>query len=86
MELQALAASICDQADTILDHVTTRAEAKEDITEWLTVNHPKLSPADKKTVVSQVLSILDSEDFFKPGPVEPDSVDCESHPRTGATP
>ena len=64
MDLEALVAEICDQADTILASAITRAEAKEDIAEWLTRYHPNLSPADKKTVITQALNVLDGEGFF----------------------
>jgi hypothetical protein len=64
MELRAIVSTICDQADDFLAGVTKRDEARAGIAEYLTMHHPKLAPADKKTVIDQVVQILDHEGFF----------------------
>jgi len=68
MELNVIVSEICDQADDFLAGVTRRDEAKAGIDEWLTINHVKLPPADKKIVIDQSLRILDDEGFFKAAP------------------
>ncbi|MBI2518355.1 MAG: hypothetical protein HYV95_15855 [Opitutae bacterium] len=65
MELRAIVSAICDQADDFLAGVTKRDEARAGIAEWLTMNHPKLAPADKKAVIDQTMRILDHEGFFE---------------------
>lgn len=68
VELKAIISEICDQADDFLAGVNKRDEAKAGIAEWLTINHVKLAPADKKSVIEQSLRILDEEGFFKAAP------------------
>jgi len=64
MELRSIVSEICDQADDFLAGVTRRDEARAGIAEWLTINHAKLPPPDKKAVIEQSLRILDEEGFF----------------------
>ena len=68
MELKSIVSEICDQADDFLAGVSRRDEAKAGIAEWLTINHVKLPPADKKAVIDQSMRIIDSEGFFKAAP------------------
>jgi hypothetical protein len=68
MELKAIISEICDQADDFLADVMKRDEARAGIAEWLTINHVKLPPADKKAVIEQSMRILDQEGFFKAAP------------------
>jgi len=65
MDLKSIVSEICDEADDFLAGVNKRDEAKAGIAEWLTINHVKLPPADKKSVIDQSLRILDQEGFFK---------------------
>lgn len=65
MDLPAIIATICDEADDFLADATKRDEARAGIAEWLTMNHPKLPAADRKTVTLEVLKILDREGFFE---------------------
>ena len=69
MNQKALVSEICDQADIFLSGVTVLKEARAGIAEWLTIHHPALAPDEKKTVIAQSMSILESEGFFegKPG-------------------
>lgn len=64
MDLRALVNEIADNADDFLAGVTKRDEARAGIAEWLTMNHPKLPPTDKKAVIDQALRLLDNEGFF----------------------
>jgi hypothetical protein len=64
MELTTIVSEICDEADDFLAGVTRPDEAKAGIAEWLTINHVKLPPADRKAVVEQALRILKNEGFF----------------------
>ena len=64
MELKAIVSEICDEADDFLAGVKRPDEARAGIAEWLTINHVKLPPADRKTVIEQAFRILSSEGFF----------------------
>lgn len=64
MELKAIVAGICDEADDFLAGVKRPDEAKAGIAEWLTIHHVKLPPADRKVVIEQALRILSTEGFF----------------------
>ena len=68
MELKSIVSEICDQADDFLAGVKKPDEARAGIAEWLTINHVKLAPADKKAVIEQSFRILDNEGFFKAAP------------------
>jgi hypothetical protein len=65
MDLMSIVNEICDQADDFLAGVSRRDEAKAGIAEMLTMHHLRLSPADKKAVIDQVMQILDREGFFQ---------------------
>ncbi len=65
MDLRSIINEICDQADDFLADVRKRDEAKAGIAEWLTMNHAKLSPADKKAVIDQAMRVLENEGFFE---------------------
>lgn len=65
MELNDIVNRICDQADDFLDGVTKREEARAGIAELLTIEHPQLAPADRKTVTDQAMTILEREGFFE---------------------
>jgi hypothetical protein len=38
--------------------------ARAALNEFLTLEHPKLAPADRRTVLDHTMGILESEDFF----------------------
>jgi hypothetical protein len=61
---KSIVSQICDQADDFLAGVTKRDVARAGVSEWLTIHHQKLPPADKKVIVDQVMSILEREEFF----------------------
>ena len=65
MDIQSIVNELCDQADDFLAGVSRRDEAKAGIAEMLTIHHVKLPPADKKTVIEQVMRVLDNEGFFQ---------------------
>ena len=65
MDLRSIVNDICDQADEFLPDVRKRDEAKAGIAEWLTMQHLKLPPADKKAVIEQSMRILEAEGFFE---------------------
>jgi hypothetical protein len=79
MDLRAIVNEICDQADEFLGDVARRDEARAGISEWLTMHHAKLPPADKKTIVDQSMRVLDNEGFFSAaaggGSVDKDDLD-----------
>lgn len=64
MDAKSIVSEICDQADDFLAGVTKRDEARAGIAEWLTINHLKLAPAEKKAIIDQVMGILEREEFF----------------------
>lgn len=65
MELNVIAAEICDQADEFLAGVTRRDEAKAGISELLTMHHAGLNPGDRKAVTEEAMRILEREGFFE---------------------
>ncbi len=65
MELNAVIAQICDEADDFLAGVTKRAEAKAGIAEFLTMHHGHLAPADRQAATEQAMGILEREGFFE---------------------
>jgi len=64
MEPRSIVSAICDEADDFLAGVKRPDEAKAGIAEWLTINHVRLPPADRKAVIEQALQILRREGFF----------------------
>lgn len=65
MELNAIVAEICDQADDFLAGVTRRDEAKAGISELLTIYHADLLPGDRRTITEQAMRVLEREGFFE---------------------
>ena len=65
MELNAVIARICDEADDFLAGVTKRDEAQAGIAEFLTIRYGQLAPADRKAAAEQALRILEREGFFE---------------------
>jgi hypothetical protein len=65
MELSAIVAEICDQADDFLAGVTKRDEAKAGISELLTMHHAGLTPGDRKIITEQAMRVLEREGFFE---------------------
>ncbi len=62
--VHAVINAAADEADTLLDGVVKPAEARPILKEWLADNHPELSPTDRDAVITEVLALLDEEDFF----------------------
>lgn len=65
MDLKSIVSGSSDQADDFLAGVRKRDEVKAGMAEWLTINHVKLPPADKKAVIEQVMRILNNKGFFE---------------------
>jgi hypothetical protein len=65
MDYRSIINEICDQADDFLADVAKRDEAKAGISEWLTMHHAKLPPADKRAIVEQSMRVLEEEGFFE---------------------
>ena len=64
MELPAIIADIASRADEFLTGASDRARARAGIEDYITLDHPDLSPADRKIIVDGVMAGLEAEDFF----------------------
>lgn len=64
MKLRPFIDEIASQADDILSGITDRSEARTSLAEFVELEHPRFSPADRKGVVDGVMAVLDSEGFF----------------------
>ena len=81
--LQAVINLAADEADSLLDGVSTPAEAKPVLMDWLADNHPTLGKTEHLQIVSGVLALLEREGFFtgtgsgadSEDPAEPDEAD-----------
>lgn len=67
MNLRPIIDEIASQADDFLDGVTSREQARAGISEFLTMDYPGLSAADRKLVSDHVMAILEDESFFNGG-------------------
>ena len=65
MKLQAIISAAADEADGFLGGVTSPAEARPLIVEWLTDNQPGLTAPDRQKVVQDLLALLEREGFFE---------------------
>lgn len=64
MNLPALIDDIARQADEFLAGRTDRPHGRAGIEEFITLEHPDLNPAERKTVVDGVMAVLEAEEFF----------------------
>lgn len=64
VDLNQIIGTAADEADDFLAHVTSRAEARAAIREYLDAHHPELSEADVPRVVAGLMVLLDDEGFF----------------------
>ena len=64
MQLDNIIGALADRADDLLVDVKNEKEARTSLAEILAKEHPKLSPAERLKVISEVLAILEEEDFF----------------------
>lgn len=62
--VQAVANAVANEADVLLQEVTTATEAKPLLMEWLADHHPDLSMDGRLQVVQSVIALLKSEGFF----------------------
>jgi len=67
MNLKAIIDGIADQADDFLEGVASLEQARAAISEMVTIQDLKLSPADRTTVVEGVMAVLKEEGFFERG-------------------
>lgn len=78
MNLRPIIDDIAGQADDFLAGCTDRAQARAGILEFLTLEHPRLVPADRRLIADQVMAILEEEGFFAERFV--DSFDADQTP------
>jgi hypothetical protein len=64
MSLKPIIDNIANQADELLEGVTTRADARAAIAKQLTIRYPRLLGSEWGKVIDGVLSILNDESFF----------------------
>jgi hypothetical protein len=64
MNLRPIIDDIAGQADDFLADCKDRVQARAGIAEFLTMEHPRLASADRKTITEHVMAILEEEDFF----------------------
>ncbi len=64
MSLKPVIDDIANQADSFLDGVTTRSDARAAISEQLTIKYRTLSGIERSKVIDGVFAILDAEGFF----------------------
>jgi hypothetical protein len=55
---------IANRADDFLRGATDRTHGRAGIEEEITLEYPRLAPADRKFVVDGVMAVLEAEDFF----------------------
>jgi len=67
MNLRPIIDEIASQADSFLDGVTSREQARAGIAEFINMDYFGLSPADRKLVSDQVMAVLEDESFFNGG-------------------
>ena len=65
MNLQSIINAAADEADEFLDGITTAAEARPAIAEWVNDNHPELTAADRQKAMQGILALLGREGFFE---------------------
>ncbi|MBK8478236.1 MAG: hypothetical protein IPL39_18640 [Opitutaceae bacterium] len=65
--VQAVINAVADEADVLLQGVSTAAEAKPLLMEWLADHHPELAMDGRLQVVQSVLALLREEEFFTGG-------------------
>ncbi len=65
--VHAVINAAADEADTLLDGVVKPADARPILKDWLADNHPDLSQSDRDAVITEVIALLDEEDFFTVG-------------------
>lgn len=65
--VQAVINAVADEADVLLQDVSTAAEAKPLLMEWLADHHPDLAMDGRLQVVQSVLGLLREEGFFAGG-------------------
>ena len=64
MELKAIIAATANEADTLLEGVTSRKEARSVVGDALTARYPQLNAVDRQRITEGVMAILEAEDFF----------------------
>ena len=62
--VQSMINAVADEADVLLQDVSTVTEAKPLLLEWLADHHPELPMDGRMQVVQSVIAILKDEEFF----------------------
>ncbi|MBI5768974.1 MAG: hypothetical protein HZA93_14355 [Verrucomicrobia bacterium] len=64
MNHAAIIHDIAAQADDFLADAQDRRQGRAGVEEFVTLEHPALSPVERKKVVDGVMAVLEEEDFF----------------------
>jgi hypothetical protein len=64
VDLRPIIDEIASRADDFLAGARDRAQGRAGISELLTIDYPDLDPAQRSTVVTGVMAVLEHEDFF----------------------
>ena len=78
MDLNPLIAETADQADDLLAGCTAPSEANILLLDHLAATHPNLPAPVRQKIATQVIAILQNEDFFEGGPGGADWDDDDS--------
>lgn len=65
MNVQDIILAAADDADDFLAGISTMAEAKPAIREYLKLHHPQLAPPDEARVIEGLIAVLEEEGFFE---------------------
>lgn len=65
MEIQEIINALADEADEILDGVSTKKEARTILRDYLDGNHPELDQTERGQVLAELFEILEGEEFFE---------------------
>lgn len=64
MNVEDIINHTADDADSILDGISSMTEARAAIREYLEANYPQLPPPEQSRAVAGVLAVLVDEGFF----------------------
>lgn len=64
MDLREIIDEIASQADDFLANTNDRPEAKVAVSELIETDYPELSEKTRRIVLTEVMRILEQEDFF----------------------
>jgi transcription termination factor NusB len=64
-DIQEIINALADEADELLDGVSTKQDARPVIREYLEKNHPELDKTERAIVLAGLFEILEEEEFFE---------------------